>query len=265
MIQFKRGNAQDFKIKNPILAAGQPGYEKDTGKLKIGNGETAWNNLNYVTPDADEMIAEASVATDDTLISYGSEDPTVNTKGAIYLQEVADTTEQELLDKYYPIGSIYICSSNINPNTTLGGVWELVDKTFSNVTYSAEGFTINSTNASSNKVYWSRHDHSIDIIINLANNVSLTDDTVTLGTFDYEKMGLTRLMYTAVFTAVCDAQNGAAILTLDNETGKLTCVDTFPSDFSATSSPMRGAITQGLPLAYMLDSACDKFYFKRIA
>jgi len=29
------------------LAAGEPGYESDTGKLKIGDGTTPWNNLAY--------------------------------------------------------------------------------------------------------------------------------------------------------------------------------------------------------------------------
>jgi hypothetical protein len=27
---------------------GEPGFEKDTQKLKIGDGETAWRNLPYV-------------------------------------------------------------------------------------------------------------------------------------------------------------------------------------------------------------------------
>jgi hypothetical protein len=34
---------------NPILARGQSGYESDTDKLKIGDGITSWNDLDYVT------------------------------------------------------------------------------------------------------------------------------------------------------------------------------------------------------------------------
>lgn len=32
---------------NPVLAAGEPGLETDTRKMKIGNGSTAWNSLPY--------------------------------------------------------------------------------------------------------------------------------------------------------------------------------------------------------------------------
>lgn len=47
IFQFKRGNAEDWKKVNPVLAAAEPGFELDTGKLKIGDGKTEWNFLKY--------------------------------------------------------------------------------------------------------------------------------------------------------------------------------------------------------------------------
>ena len=47
ILQFKRGLAEDWNKKNPVLAAGEPGFELDTGKLKIGDGKTSWNSLKY--------------------------------------------------------------------------------------------------------------------------------------------------------------------------------------------------------------------------
>lgn len=47
--QFRRGTASQWTSANPTLAAGEPGYETDTGKLKIGDGTTAWNSLAYAT------------------------------------------------------------------------------------------------------------------------------------------------------------------------------------------------------------------------
>lgn len=47
IFQFKRGNAADWLSVNPVLAAGEPGFELDTGKLKIGNGKTKWKDLKY--------------------------------------------------------------------------------------------------------------------------------------------------------------------------------------------------------------------------
>lgn len=36
-----------FTSENPILLKGQEGYETDTRKRKVGDGVTAWNDLEY--------------------------------------------------------------------------------------------------------------------------------------------------------------------------------------------------------------------------
>ena len=46
-IQLRRGTASQWTSANPILAAGEMGFETDTGKAKIGDGSTAWNSLSY--------------------------------------------------------------------------------------------------------------------------------------------------------------------------------------------------------------------------
>ena len=46
--QLRRGNAEVWAKNNPVLAAGEPGFELDTGKLKIGNGNDTYNDLPYV-------------------------------------------------------------------------------------------------------------------------------------------------------------------------------------------------------------------------
>ena len=46
-IQLRRDIASDWQLNNPILAEGEAGYVIDTGKIKIGNGVTAWNDLAY--------------------------------------------------------------------------------------------------------------------------------------------------------------------------------------------------------------------------
>lgn len=47
-IQFRRGNAAAFKKYNPVLLSGEPGYEYDTKKLKVGDGKTPYNRLPYI-------------------------------------------------------------------------------------------------------------------------------------------------------------------------------------------------------------------------
>lgn len=48
LIKFKRGKAATWKEKNILLNAGEPGYELDTHKFKIGDGFTPWNDLPYI-------------------------------------------------------------------------------------------------------------------------------------------------------------------------------------------------------------------------
>ena len=47
-IQVRRGTASSWTSANPTLAAGEWGYETDTGKVKIGDGTTAWNSEPYI-------------------------------------------------------------------------------------------------------------------------------------------------------------------------------------------------------------------------
>jgi hypothetical protein len=49
LIEFRRDTAAAWTGANPTLAAGEPGFETDTGLLKIGDGSTDWNSLGYVS------------------------------------------------------------------------------------------------------------------------------------------------------------------------------------------------------------------------
>jgi hypothetical protein len=46
-IQIRRDTSAQWSSTNPVLAAGEIGYETNTRKMKIGNGSTAWNSLSY--------------------------------------------------------------------------------------------------------------------------------------------------------------------------------------------------------------------------
>lgn len=46
-IRFRQGTAAEWLEANPILADGEPGYETDTNKFKIGDGENTWSVLHY--------------------------------------------------------------------------------------------------------------------------------------------------------------------------------------------------------------------------
>lgn len=47
-IKVRRDTAATWTSVNPVLAAGEPGYETNTSKIKYGDGTTAWASLAYV-------------------------------------------------------------------------------------------------------------------------------------------------------------------------------------------------------------------------
>lgn len=121
MIQFKRGKTREWIAKMGTmdkLAPGQPGYDTDRGKIKIGDGKKTWSELKYVGGlDADEILdseenAKKRFNTFDKLIAglanligldfsndkvavitYGKERPDKNTVGQLYLQHYESEPE----------------------------------------------------------------------------------------------------------------------------------------------------------------------------
>jgi Major tropism determinant N-terminal domain len=47
VIRLKRGTAAQWTSNNPVLGPGEQGWERDTNKIKIGDGTTAWSSLPY--------------------------------------------------------------------------------------------------------------------------------------------------------------------------------------------------------------------------
>lgn len=89
-IQFKRGSSAKWKELNLVLAAGEPGYDTTTGRIKVGDGVTAWNDLLY-----QDELAVVSKATRFEFPSYGKTNTLYKDETAHQLyQWVADDSGQ---------------------------------------------------------------------------------------------------------------------------------------------------------------------------
>lgn len=96
MIQLKRGSTKSWRGSKTKLEPGQPGYDKDKHKIKVGDGEATWKDLPYATGLFAEEILDSELAAearhkkdseDTTLITYGTDAPDENTVGKLYLQQ----------------------------------------------------------------------------------------------------------------------------------------------------------------------------------
>lgn len=75
-MQQRRGTAAEWTAANPVLQAGELGYETDTEKFKIGNGTTAWNDLDYWEGALPDQTSNAGkfLTTDGTDASWADVD-----------------------------------------------------------------------------------------------------------------------------------------------------------------------------------------------
>lgn len=62
-IQMLRGTKSAITAENPVLLAGQPCVELDTGQMKVGNGTTAYNSLPYVGGSTGASVLYGSSST----------------------------------------------------------------------------------------------------------------------------------------------------------------------------------------------------------
>jgi Major tropism determinant N-terminal domain len=73
-IQIRRGLAATWLSSNPILSSGELGLETDTNKVKIGDGSTVWNSLEYFY-DQTALSQSSASATYLTQAAYASASP----------------------------------------------------------------------------------------------------------------------------------------------------------------------------------------------
>lgn len=79
-IQVRRGSTSDWSTANPILAAGEIGFDTTTANIKVGDGSTAWNALPYQLPyatgaRASSLSATLSVDNDNDRVGIGTTTP----------------------------------------------------------------------------------------------------------------------------------------------------------------------------------------------
>ena len=109
MIQIKRGNTSNWRLQTSKLASGQPGYDKNKHKIKIGDGENLWKDLPYASGlfDYEILNSEETAKTrktadaeDGTVITYGTDVPDKDTVGKLYLQYYDTEPETDYVVEY---------------------------------------------------------------------------------------------------------------------------------------------------------------------
>ncbi len=146
-MQQRRGTAQQWNTANPILAAGEIGFETDTGAFKIGNGSSTWSALKYFTdasgaPELLDTLNELAAALGDDpqyLSNHVSATTNVhgiaNTQNLATLDDVSDAVSNAEVDQSTLAGAGIDWNAGTNQFdidstvVTLTGTQELTNKT----------------------------------------------------------------------------------------------------------------------------------------
>lgn len=176
---------------------------------------------------------------------------------------------KNLIDYVYPVGSICIRNTRTDPVTTLGGVWTFVDKEFTtlveNDSQDSTYFTPNTEviKACQLRIIRTGHNITMKVFLTLADGATLTDTQKTLGTFNLEALGISRFPVDRSFpVGYSDGGNAIIMGYLYGDTGKLDVVDIVGAD-SVSGTSVYFDVTETITSKYMLNDACDKFYWKR--
>jgi Major tropism determinant N-terminal domain len=160
-IQLRRGSAQEWSNVNPTLAIGELGIEIDTGRIKIGDGVTAWNSLRYERP------LESVANSPNTLVQRDSDGNF--SAGAITASLIGNAATATRLANVRQIAltgelsgsATFDGSSNLNISSTLALVPSLPhyngtptsEATYTKVTVDAKGRVVDAENPTSIQGY----------------------------------------------------------------------------------------------------------------
>ena len=178
--------------------------------------------------------------------------------------------EMPTFESMYPVGTIYCSSTNTNPSEIYGGTWELVDKGFkSTQTQITQPAT---TYLSTFEVVSIRTDKVVRFRIRVITQAELNDSNKIIGTVNLTEHGLQKVgenyfLY-GVLGDVAMSDNGQASINYDfNTTGEIETKDVLTVGGTHTLPIESGFYINAVVTVsaeQMIDSFCDKFYWKRI-
>jgi hypothetical protein len=110
-IQLRRGTATEWISVNPILDAGEPGFELDTNKFKIGDGVTPWNLLKYQSGEQGAFGGEGLTYNDLLSGPYAYDAGMLDGSFSLYGDWGINPNPSDFLTNLTPVSKVYVSAN----------------------------------------------------------------------------------------------------------------------------------------------------------
>jgi hypothetical protein len=128
-IQILQGNENCFYSNNPVILSGEFAYEKDTKKLKIGDGVTNWRQLPYIETLTQEMItiinnASVHLNLEHVILENGKIPKIYLPEGlnaTIVVKDVAERNSVHQTKTLIEGQTVYVVDATADPTVDTGG------------------------------------------------------------------------------------------------------------------------------------------------
>lgn len=158
-MQQRRGTAAQWAAADPILNAGEIGWESDTNKFKIGDGTNHWDDLTYFLDATDlgfnsaDYIAVTQKGTANGVAALDANVNVLTTTGVVFegttadsyetILQVTDPTDDRTITLPNATGTV-VTTGNLSAITSVGTLESLTIS--GNLTVNGTTTNINSTN-----------------------------------------------------------------------------------------------------------------------
>ena len=222
-MQQRRGTALQWSTSNPVLAAGEIGFETDTSKFKIGNGSSTWTALTYFanTSGLEALLNDGAPAALNTLNEIAAainDDPafftTIGTQlsnhstGTTSVHGISNTAD--LATKTYADTAVSTHSSDTTNIHGISDTAALATQSF--VTDAIAGVTGDYSGMGGTGIEWNPATEAFDIEVTIATKeyadsavtTHNSDTTSVHGIADTSALATTSATASAISTAVSD-------------------------------------------------------------
>lgn len=131
IFKLKRGTASRWAELNPILQQGEPGFVYDTNQLKIGDGNTPWNELPYLVPTEEinqlsELVSNLNKELDNLNLDIDTINEQLNGTGENSVDSKIDKKLEDFAEKLTDDGAINTLKELIDYVSTHGSEFSQV-------------------------------------------------------------------------------------------------------------------------------------------